>query len=60
MLKKCLCIALFCGILASFLKAEDNKSCDCGNFSSQEQINKFFGLDKESENTQKRVKIPTH
>lgn len=67
MLKKYSYMIALCAVFASLACAEGNKSCDCGSFASQEQINKFFGLDtNESHNdktkTQKsqRVKIPTH
>lgn len=67
MLKKCLCVIAFCVGCASLASAEGNKSCDCGSFASQEQINKFFGLDtnqsqgdKAKAQKNQRVKIPTH
>lgn len=28
----------------SLLNAETNTSCDCGDFKSQDEINKFFGV----------------
>ena len=37
-------------------KGENNSSCGCGDFGSQEQINKFFGIDSKKEDSQKAKK----
>ena len=35
---------------------ENNSSCGCNDFGSQEQINKFFGIDSKKEDSQKAKK----
>ena len=37
-------------------KGENNSSCGCNDFGSQEQINKFFGIDSKKEDSQKAKK----
>ena len=35
---------------------ENNSSCGCNDFGSQEQINKFFGIDSKKDDSQKAKK----
>ena len=40
----------------SIASGENNSSCGCNDFGSQEQINKFFGIDSKKEDSQKAKK----